>query len=217
MSVVSKSSKKRSCSYCGLELSANALYCPKCLVPNAPPSPRRRPGTLPLLLGVSLIFGSPCAWVISGQVRSRILQASLSQTVVHAASVPAPRAVDQAAALIQACGTPSRDISTAYNNPRPPIPFRVLDYNGSHLQFAFVPGGGAKIGDPPPYQWRLSGVLDSTTNQRVSLQEAANRMSCAAPLETLSDAHAGAASANNSSNSASLADPETASVNDGAQ
>ena len=141
------------------------------------------------------------------------MKASIAQIVVHAAPSPAPQAVDQAAALIRSCGTPSRDMSTAYNDPRPPIPFRVLDYNGSHLQFAFIPGGGAKIGSPPPYRWVLSGVLDSATNQRISLQEAVERMNCAAPLATLADPGSAAPSANSASNSSSVANPETASAN----
>lgn len=184
------------CSYCGGDLSANALYCPKCLVPIAQPARRRHPGTLSLLLGVSLVFGGPCAWVISGQYRNRILKTSLSQTTVHAASIPTPRVVDQAQALIRSCGAPDRDVSTANNDPRPPIPFRMLDYGDPHLQFGFVPGGGAKIGDPPPYSWALSGVLDSATNQRISLQEAAERMSCAASLMALTDTASGTGQTN---------------------
>jgi hypothetical protein len=187
MSDVGKSDRKRSCAYCGLEVSANALYCPNCLVPIPQPSNHRRPGALSLLLGVSLAFGGPCVWVIGGQLRSQLLVAS-RQSVVHAASVPRPRAVDQAEALIRSCGAPDRDISTANNDPRPPIPFRVLEYNNQHLQFAFVPGGGAKIGDPPPYRWALSGILDSSSNQRVSLQEAAVRMGCIAPLVAVAEA-----------------------------
>lgn len=205
------------CSYCGSELNANALYCPKCLVPIAQTSRRRRPGTLPLLLGVSLIFGGPCAWVLGGQFRSQFLKASISHSTVHAAAISKPRAVNQAKVLIQSCGTPSRDVSTAYNDPRPPIPFREIDYSSQHLQFAFVPGGGAKIGDPPPYRWALSGVVDSTTNQRISLQEAADRMSCASSLTALADAahHSSSASASAQASSgnpsialSSAADPQ---------
>jgi len=110
--------------------------------------------------------------------------------------MPAPRAVDQAKALIQSCGAPDRDMSTANNDPRPPIPFRVLSYNSQHLQFAFVPGGGAQIGDPPPYRWALSGILDLTTNQRISLQAATERMSCAAPLVALAGAASHSAAVN---------------------
>jgi hypothetical protein len=176
---------KSQCSYCGGDLGPNALYCPKCLVPVAQLAPKRRPSTLSLLLGVSLVFGGPSAWVIGGQYRSQLLNASPAQTVVHAAAPQPP--VDQAEALIRGCGAPDRDVSTANNDPRPPIPFRVLDYGSQHLQFAFIPGGGAKIGDPPPYIWALSGILDSTTNQRISLQEAAGRMSCVAPLEAMAN------------------------------
>lgn len=170
-----------SCLYCGSDVSENALYCRKCMVPIPQPPRRRRPGTLSLLLGVSLLFGSPCAWVIAGQVRSKIGKEVHAQGTVHAASLHKKRAVNQAVALIRQCGQPNRDVSTAYNNPRPPIPFRVLSYKSQHLEFAFVPGGGAKIGDPPPYVWKLSGILDTTTNQRITAAQAVEQMACVAP------------------------------------
>jgi hypothetical protein len=171
----------KKCRYCGSELGENALYCSKCLVPIALPQRQRRPSTLSLFLGVSLIFGSPCAWVIAGQIRSHLAKEPVSQTIVHAASLSVTKAVDEAQALINRCGPPDEDISTANNDPRPPIPFRVLDYKTEHLRFAFVPGAGAKIGDPPPYIWALSGILDTTENQRITPAEAAQRMSCVAP------------------------------------
>ncbi|HVB33626.1 MAG TPA: hypothetical protein VNJ52_04515 [Patescibacteria group bacterium] len=203
------------CSYCGEKVGENALYCPKCLVPISRAARRRHPGTASLLVAVSLVFGGPCVWAISGQFRGELLKASISEATVHAATVPAARAADQAQALIRSCGAPDRDVSTANNDPRPPIPFRVLSYNGQHLQFAFVPGGGAQIGDPPPYRWALSGILDSTTNQRVSLQQATERMSCAAPLTALADVAPSSASAPDSTSANDLppsAGPSMATV-----
>lgn len=167
------------CLYCNGEIGPNALYCPNCLVPIAQPPRRRRPGTLSLCLGVSLLFGSPCAWVIAGQYRNQIGKAVRSAAVVHAASIHTVKAVNQAESLLRQCGPPDNDVSTAYNDPRPPIPFRVISYDSEHLKFAFVPGGGAKIGDPPPYVWTLSGILDTTTNQRIPLAQAAARLGCA--------------------------------------
>ncbi len=190
------------CSYCGGGVGENALYCPKCLVPIALPVRRRQPSTAALLLGVSLIFGSPCAWVIAGQLRSQIEKVGATRAVVHAAPVEQAPAVDQAEALIARCGAPERDFSTANSDPRPPIPFRVLEYAGKHLQFDFVPGGGAKIGDPPPYVWALSGILDTTTNQRVPLAAAAARMGCAASALSPAGQTAGPASLADSAASA---------------
>ena len=91
----------KKCRYCGSELGENALYCSKCLVPIALPQRQRRPSTLSLFLGVSLIFGSPCAWVIAGQIRSHLAKEPVSQTIVHAASLSATKAVDEAQALIR--------------------------------------------------------------------------------------------------------------------
>lgn len=178
MAPVSEAAKK--CLYCDGEIGPNALYCPNCMVPIAQLPRRRHPGTLSLFLCVSLLFGSPCAWVIAGQLRSRIEKDVRARATVHAASIHTAKADNQAKALIRQCGPPDRDVSTAYSDPRPPIPFRVLTYSNQHLQFDFVPGGGAQIGDPPPYVWALSGILDTTTNQRITLGQATERMDCAA-------------------------------------
>ncbi len=193
----------KKCRFCDSELGENSLYCSKCLVPIALPQRQRRPSTLSLFLGVSLIFGSPCAWVIAGQIRSHLAKEPVSQTIVHAASLSATKAVDEAQALINRCGPPDQDISTANNDPRPPIPFRVLDYKSEHLRFAFVPGAGAKIGDPPPYIWALSGILDTTTNQRITPAQASQRMSCVAPSSTTTADAAPDPSATSTSSTAS--------------
>jgi hypothetical protein len=197
------------CRFCDSELGENALYCSKCLVPVALPQRQRRPSTLSLFLGVSLIFGSPCAWVIAGQIRSHLAKEPVSQTIVHAESLSATKAVDEAQALISRCGPPDQDISTANNDPRPPIPFRVLDYKNEHLRFAFVPGAGAKIGDPPPYIWALSGILDTTTNQRITPAQAAQRMSCVEPSSTSTADAAPSSSATSTSSPASDPAPAT--------
>ncbi|MDE3136849.1 MAG: hypothetical protein KGL59_09755 [Acidobacteriota bacterium] len=177
-------------------------------MPIALPRRQRRPSTLSLFLGVSLVFGSPCAWVIAGQIRSHLAKEPVSQTIVHAASLSATKAVDEAQALISRCGPPDQDISTANNDPRPPIPFRVLDYKAEHLRFAFVPGAGAKIGDPPPYIWALSGILDTTTNQRITPAEAAQRMSCVAPPGATTAAAAPDSSATSASSASDPATPQ---------
>jgi hypothetical protein len=179
------------CKYCDNDLGEHALYCPHCLVPVAQPPRPRRPSNLTLCLGAALIFGLPCVWAISGEVKTR----PAAPVTVQAAAKPTAAAPNQVESLIARCGPPDQDVSTAYNDPRPPIPFRVLTYGAQHLQFAFIPGGGTHMGDPPPYRWVLSGVLDTSSNQRITAAQAAERMSCA-------DLSAGSAS------STSAPDPE---------
>ena len=60
--------------------------------------------------------------------------------------------------LIARCGAPSKDDSTAYDNPRPPIPSRIIEYKSQNVRFMFIPGGDAKFGDAPPYRWKLIGI-----------------------------------------------------------
>lgn len=85
---------------------------------------------------------------------------------------------DDAQLLFSRCGTPDVDDSTAYDRPRPPIPSRIVEYRRVGLRIAFVPGYGAKIGDPPPYRWRLLGVIDIKRNEAITLAEAMQRMPC---------------------------------------
>ena len=92
-------------------------------------------------------------------------------------------ASNDAELLIDRCGTPSGDGSSEYDNPRPPIPSRVIEYDSHKLRFMFLPGGNIKLGDPPPYQWKLIGITDMTAADPseatvVSGSEAAERMPC---------------------------------------
>lgn len=165
------------CQYCGSTLSDHALYCPHCLVPIIHPAPPRRPSNLTLCLSVALAFGLPCLWAIHGEGRS----AAMAPRTVQAAANPAAATADAAQVLIARCGEPDQDISSADTDPPPPIPFRVLSYSRAQLQFDFVPGGNVHIGDPPPYRWALSGIIDAKTQQRVSPKAAAQRMDCFDP------------------------------------
>jgi hypothetical protein len=85
--------------------------------------------------------------------------------------------------LIARCGTPTSDDSTDYDNPRPPIPSRTIEYKKQKLRFMFIPGGGALVGDPPPYKWQFLGVTDMkaadpSKARVVSPAEAGRRMPC---------------------------------------
>ena len=82
-------------------------------------------------------------------------------------AAPAP-SLDDAGRLIAACGKPDEEIDTSRDNPPPPIPSRMITYRKARLMFAYIPGGGAKLGDPPPYRWKYLGPKDTTTNKVVS-------------------------------------------------
>lgn len=57
-------------------------------------------------------------------------------------------------------GPPTYDQTTAYDNPRPPIPTRWLIYRAERVKALYVPGD-ARMGDPPPYNvWKLAGFSD---------------------------------------------------------
>ncbi len=80
---------------------------------------------------------------------------------------PAAPVKNAAELLVDRCGKPDIDDSTAYDNPRPPIPSRLITYKKAHLMFGYIPGGDARIGDPPPYSWTLLGVSDTRTKKAI--------------------------------------------------
>jgi hypothetical protein len=97
------------------------------------------------------------------------------------ATAPTTAAGFTADLLIARCGHPSLDDSTAYDTPRPPIVSRIIEYKAKKLRFLFIQQGA--VGDPPPYQWKLMGVVDMTARDKskarvVSAEEAAARMPC---------------------------------------
>jgi hypothetical protein len=82
---------------------------------------------------------------------------------------PAPQLVsDDAELLISRCGKPDVDDSTAYDKPRPPIPSRFITYKKAHLMVVYLPGGGTKLNDPPPYKWKLLGLKDTRTGEAIA-------------------------------------------------
>jgi len=85
---------------------------------------------------------------------------------------------DDAGLLIARCGQPSADESSENDSPRPPIPARVVEYQQYGLRVMFVPEGSTKVGDPPPYHWKLFTINDLQTGGIVMPDEAAKRMPC---------------------------------------
>ena len=92
-------------------------------------------------------------------------------------------ATDQAELILSRCGKPSRDESTAYEQPRPPVPSRVIEYADQKLRFLLAPAEGVNLDGPPPYPWQLIGVTDvkgpDEKGRAVELPEAKERMPCA--------------------------------------
>ncbi len=66
--------------------------------------------------------------------------------------------------------------TTAYDNPRPPFPTLFLEYRTEHVRFSFIPGYGAKLGELPPYRWRLIGYQDERTNEVITREDAVRRL-----------------------------------------
>lgn len=83
---------------------------------------------------------------------------------------PQPASVtNDAELLVYRCGTPDVILDTSYDNPRPPIPSRILTYRKAHLKIAYLPD--APMGDPPPYHWKILGVIDTRNNKAISASD----------------------------------------------
>jgi hypothetical protein len=95
---------------------------------------------------------------------------ALAATVVLSATAAW---ADDASEIIKRLGRPDRDDSTEYDQPRPPVVTRWLDYTRQNVRVMLVPTN--KVGDPPPYSWKLMGFMDLARQQKLSPEEVARR------------------------------------------
>jgi hypothetical protein len=71
--------------------------------------------------------------------------------------------------LLYRCGQPDKVLDTSEDDPRPLIPSRILTYRKAHLKIAYVPSDPAD--QPPPYHWKLMGLIDPRTNHAIDASE----------------------------------------------
>ncbi len=160
---------------CGNDVANNARTCPKC-------GHRFTRGPVKFLawfLGITVGLGVLGA-IIGQMGESPSSSAVITDTKGRPVS---PGVTNDAELLLARCGQPSTDDSTENDNPRPPIPSRIIEYKKQRLRFMFIPGGTAKLGDPPPYKWKLIGITDMTATDPskarvVKPSEAVRRMPC---------------------------------------
>jgi DNA-directed RNA polymerase subunit RPC12/RpoP len=156
------------CRDCGHQISRNAAACPNCGA-KVKRTSATASGCLTLIVilvvvGVlSKIVGNSGSTPSTGATRE---QPAPVNTDSRGNAVPA-LVTNDAELLLYRCGKPDKDDSTEYDNPRPPIPSRIITYKNSHLKFAYIPGGDTKLNDPPPYDWKLLGILDTQTNKPI--------------------------------------------------
>jgi hypothetical protein len=166
------------CSKCGAD-AGNANFCPKCgasILATASTSEKKK--------GMGCFTGGCLVSVIAvvGIMVLGALTHDSQKTDSTDSNTSATATVsDDAALLISRCGQPSNDDSTAYDDPRPPIPSRIIEFGKHGLRFMFIPTG--KLGDPPPYRWKLIGITDMAARDPskarvVQPDEAVRRMPC---------------------------------------
>lgn len=164
------------CPGCGTKIEGLTRFCTNC---GAPASYQKLP--------------SQTAPVPQGKKRSRGLLIAISclalffiiimMVIVGPEHENSLSGADSARRLLSACGSSSSDLSTENEIPRPTVPIRTIEYQKYNLRFLFIPGDGAKVGDPPPYFWSYVGATDMSggdpaTDKVVAPSEAASRMPC---------------------------------------
>lgn len=78
-------------------------------------------------------------------------------------------------ALVAKYGKPDAVKSSEYENPRPPIVTRMIEYRKERVRFVLFPD--APVGSPPPYKrWKLLGMQDSRDNSVLTASEVERRM-----------------------------------------
>ena len=163
------------CPGCGTKIEALTRFCTNC---GAPASYQKLP--------------SQTAPIPQGKKRSRGLLIAISclalffiiiMMIVVGPQEASLSGADSARRLLSACGSPSSDLSTENENPRPLVPIRTIEYQKYNLRFLFTPGDGAKPTDPPPYFWSYVGTTDMSggnpaTDRVVAPSDAVSRMPC---------------------------------------
>lgn len=165
------------CKECGQQISCDAKVCPHC---GKKQGLSTRSGCLILFCLLAVLVLIWAASLRNNEPTSTATNRSFTDS--KGRPVP-PGITNDAELLIARCGPPSSDVSSANDNPRPPVPIRIVEYRRHRLRFMFVPGGNTRIGGPPPYQWRFFGITDMRAADPshakvVSPSEAARRMPC---------------------------------------
>ena len=162
------------CPECGTSIPAGQDQCPGCGLPVAR-APRGGRSIHPSVKFLAWCFVALIiTWFIFAM--SKLAPTPSARTGSAGGALPAS-VTNDADLLVYRCGTPNKDDSTATDNPRPPIPTRLITYTQAHLMFAYYPGDEAKVGDPPPYNWKLLGIKDTRTNVAIRPEQLKDALS----------------------------------------
>lgn len=159
------------CSHCGAQVVGAGTFCAECgkSVAGAPSSTSSFAATPMRSVSRKSIA------IVLGIVFVLMMMAKSCGDTTTPVAVSAP---DDATLMVSNCGAPDVDDSTANDNPRPPIPIRILEYKSLNVRFTFMPSGDTSVGAPPPYRWTYLAVQDTVTNQPLDVQIASKRMPC---------------------------------------
>lgn len=83
---------------------------------------------------------------------------------------------DDVSTLLERCGPPTSDTSSAYENPRPLIVTRMVTWADQNVRAIYVPQD-AVAGQAPSYAgWKLIGLTDPAREVKLTAAEAAYRL-----------------------------------------
>jgi hypothetical protein len=122
-----------------------------------------------------LIVGGVVGFLVIGLVAFVALFApSTPRTAPTPSQSNPPSTVKEPVGLKRRCGTPDRDTSSQFENSRPPIVTRIVEYRSRGLRIVYL--ADAPMGSPPPYSWKFIGASDIPSNKLISMDELQQRL-----------------------------------------
>ncbi|MFB3916047.1 MAG: zinc-ribbon domain-containing protein [Terriglobales bacterium] len=121
---------------CGQQIASNARFCPHC------GHRFTHPFTMFIAICFAAIFGFAFIGAIIGGIvggSPNVQSAGQGHTDSIGRAVPAS-VTNDAEVLLHRCGKPDKDDSTAYDNPRPPIPTRMITYKEGSTDVCLLSG-----------------------------------------------------------------------------
>lgn len=164
------------CIGCGKEAGASDSFCLGCGRPLSDTEPvqsitYRAPTKNRGLLGKTIAIVFVVVFVGAIIRVATVIYEQSAATSTESSGRPIPSSVgNDAELLLSRCGVADKDWSTQYDDPQPAIATRFITYKKAHLKFAYIPGGGSKVNDPPPYTWKMIGIIDTRTNKAVTAE-----------------------------------------------
>jgi len=134
-------------------------------------------GCVLALVGIPLAFACCGGVIFLAMPRTPSEQAAAppsSSTAKQEKQQPAADDRDDLTHFVARYGEPDEDRTSAYDNPRPLIPSRILTYKSERVRALYVPKNAE--GNPKSWLWKLAGFTDPVAEVAITPEEVVRRM-----------------------------------------